>query len=167
MCLCEDEILDRLFFPSSILFVGSSGSGKTTLVLDMIRNRNKIFAEEIDKVVYVYAEDQESFHQLALEDPKVIFTKNIEDIESLIGSQSILVFDDKLLDFTGKQNDFITKWFIQKSHHLNVSVWVQIQCLFGKNLRVMSLNCTYLALFNLIRDVSSISRLASQFCPGM
>ena len=65
-----------------------------------------------------------------------------------------------------KVNDYITKFWIQRSHHSNISTIICVQNLFLKNSRNISLNSTYLQIFKNPRDRTSINILNRQSWPN-
>jgi hypothetical protein len=76
--------------------------------------------------------------------PEINFVNNISDCESLLAApddgvekKTLLVFDDILLSIVGQKdvNEYVTKFFIQRSHHCNCIVILALQNLFAKNLR--------------------------------
>lgn len=150
-------------YPCGLILCGPTMSGKTYLALDIIKNRNIIFNEKIDKVIYIYSEFQEIF--LKVNDPQVIFTNEVNNLENLIEGKTLILIDDMLLELSSSHNKFITEFFIKKIHHRNVSMIIMLQNLYAKNLRTVSLNAQYLAFFRQVRDLSSISRLAAQISP--
>lgn len=153
----SEEVHDfdpRLRSPFSMLVIGSSQAGKTTMVLDLIERRAEVIDTPIDKVIYVYSEFQEKFKRFMEKNPDVLFTTDYSDIDKYTdeGKKCLIVFDDKFVDLQKKDNSYITHWFVAGSHHKGCCVIVLLQQLFAKNLRAVSLNAKYLALYPSPRD---------------
>ena len=66
------------------------------------------------------------------------------------------------------QNDDVELLFVQKSHHMNITVVFISQNLFNqnKNARTISLNTHYFILFKNYRDSQQINCLARQIYPN-
>jgi hypothetical protein len=80
--------------------------------------------------------------------------------------KTLIVFDDKIMDFVGKENEEIVEWFVKGAHHRGCSVIVLLQNAFAKNMRTVSINSFYHAHFNNPRDRSTIMSLGKQTFPG-
>ena len=97
--------------PSSFLLSGPSGSGKTHWIFRFIENRNKIFTERIEKILYFYDMHQKKFDQYI---DSIQFIQGLPSQEILKdASQSLVVLDD-LIHYP---KDVITKIFTVYSHH--------------------------------------------------
>lgn len=160
----------RLQFPFSMLVCGSTASGKTTFTLNLVEKRKEIINTEIEKVIYVYGEYQTIFDEIKEKDKIVNFVPNIEEAETLLDPKfpTLLIFDDILTSLQSDRNinDYVTRWFVQRSHHQNTAVILQIQTLFPKSCRNISLNTTYLVLMKQIRDKTSARFISQQFSPN-
>ena len=143
--------------------------GKTTFVLDLIRRRREIISEEMEQVIYLYTEHQSKFDEFKKENPEVEFTTDMDWIDDEIVTdekKTLIIFDDKMIDFSGKENDEICKWFTMKCHHRNTSVILLLQNAYAANLRTVSINSMYLAYMNNPRDKTSVYSLGRQIYPG-
>jgi len=122
---------------------------------------------KFDKIIYVYTEDQHLFDEYKKRHSDVLFTKNMEIVQEVTGDEkTLIIFDDKMLDFVGKENEEICSWFIRGSHHKNSSVIVLLQNAFAKNMRTVAINSIYMIYMNAPRDKSTISNLGKQIYPG-
>ena len=158
----------RLKCPFSTLISGPSGSGKTTLVVQIIKQRKEVCNTEISKIIYLYKEPQSILTELSENDKDVILTSNIEEANELIEPNCMLIVDDFLLD-TIENKDFsrqMTEFFLVGSHHRKINLIFLSQALFSKNLRLISLNASYVVLLKSVRDKSLITHFGRQFCPG-
>lgn len=156
----------KLSFPSSMVVAGSSFSGKTFFVIDLIKNRDKVYKSRVNKVVYVYSHFQDKFLELA-HDEEVVFVSDKEDIETHLQPGALLIYDDQMLSFerNAKSNFEITNWVIRRVHHEKIGLIIILQNLFPKSLRSMLINVMYLVLYKNIRDKRSIQVLAAQYAP--
>ena len=124
----------KLTSPASFLVCGPSCSGKTYWVFRFIKNRNEIFTEKIERVLYFNDTYQKKFNDY-LNDNE--FIQGIPTLEILkLADRSLLVLDD-LMHYP---QDLITKIFTLYAHHFNFSVIFTAQNLFNKNIRKISLN---------------------------
>jgi len=61
---CKDNRINfKLIHPFTLCVIGPTQAGKSRLVLEIIERANEIISETIDKIIYVYTEDQPLFHQ--------------------------------------------------------------------------------------------------------
>ena len=164
--MSENEISLRLQFPCTISICGPTFSGKSFLVARLIKERDNVFDKKINTVVYVYKEDQPLFKELAEYDKNIKFTKSITEAEDLAQKNTLLILDDVLLEASGEFNRLVSELFIIGAHHRQITPVILLQNPFQKNLRLLAINCLYLALMKSPRDISCISHIGRQFCPG-
>jgi len=139
-------------------------SGKTTLVFKILENRNQIINKPIDNVQYIYGIDQKIFHSYSKRNPWIRFEDELSEEE--LNNRSLVVFDDKMSSFQGKENSFITNFVTRAVHHIGCSCIILLHNVFAPKLRTIALNTTYLIFFKQPRDNSTISILAKQMFPG-
>jgi len=163
----EDSIFDYTIKTGSRIIVSApSGAGKSVFILDLISKKEFVFESKIDKVYYVYTIYQPLFEEFASTHSDVVFTSSVPEIPKGNKLNILLVLDDfMLMQESGKDNKEIKDYFIRLSHHLNVTLIVTWQCLFPKNLKMVSLNSSYFIIFALIRDLTGIDVLNRQICP--
>jgi len=163
----NNKLVFSLRHPFTFSFIGPSMSGKTTTLLDLLERRREIMDVEFDRIIYIYTEDQFLFKQFKARNPDVMFTKDMNVLNDIDGCKSTLIFlEDKMLDIIGKDNEEVVSLFIKGAHHKNCSVILLLQNAFAKNLRTISINTIYTALFSNPRDKSSVSFLGRQIFPG-
>ena len=149
----------KLTSPASFLVCGPSCCGKTHWVFRFIENRNEIFTEKIEKVLYFYDTYQKKFDYY-LND--IEFIQGIPTLEILkLADRCLLVLDD-LMHYP---QDLITKIFTVYAHHFNFSVIFTAQNLFNKNIREISLNSHFVVLFKNCRDATQIQHFLRQAFP--
>jgi len=166
--MANNQLVFSLRHPFTCSVVGPTFSGKTNLVLELIERRAEIISHPLDRIIYIYTEDQEIFHEFQQKHPIVSFTKDMEvlkDITYTNNKRTLIVFDDKLLDFCGKENEDIIYWFTMGAHHRNCSIILLLQTAFAKSLRTVAINSMYLLLLNNSRDKSTITSLGKQTFP--
>ena len=152
--------------PANVVLAGSTGSGKTHLTLEIIRRRSELFAENLDKVVYIYPEFQATFHQLQATDPNVRFTQDLKELETLYGPCLLVVDDQQDVLGRGENNDLIKRMFIKNSHHRLITCLLILQNPFVRGLRDVNLNTQVHIQFDSPRDRSVIQSISRQVCPG-
>ena len=164
----------RFKSPSSFLLGGSSQSGKTTFTFNVLKNIDVLFEKPECKqnVIFFYNMWQNSydmFKSTNIVNQWINRLPTEEDIKEKtmlykdIGG-SVLIIDD----FAEKLDSAIAQLFSVLCHHTNSVVFLLTQNIFSKNryFRDISLNSTYIVLFNNPRDGSQISNFARQFAPG-
>ena len=101
--------------------------------------------------------------------PNITFVERVPgDLETLINPsiRNLVVIDDLMHELSNDQR--MTNLFIKGCHHRNLSVILILQNIFHreKELRDMSLNSHYLAVFKSPRDSSEFNHLARQMFPS-
>jgi len=151
---------------SRTIVCGASGNGKTFFILDLVAKRNNIFDSPIKKVIYVYSIHQPIFDEFGREHADVVFTPEVPVFDDKNEESILLILDDFMLSHeSGQGNKTLTDLFIRLSHHLNITLIITWQCLFPKNLKCVSINSSYLVIFPIQRDTSSIDCLNRQILP--
>ena len=163
--MLEDETTLKLRWPFSAIFAGPSFCGKTTLTIELIKRRDEVFTEKIDRIIYLYKRRQTVLEDQAKEDEDFFLVDSLDKVEGLIYKKSLIIIDDYLIEASGKYNERFTEFFISRSHHESLGIVLICQQCFAKNLRTISLNSTYYAFFNQPKDQSTIYHFARQFCP--
>lgn len=163
----QDLINFQLPHPGSIILAGSTGTGKTHLIYEIIKHRRELFTKPIEHVLFVYSDYQPGFYDLEREDPNVVFTNNIFDIENFNHRPGLIICDDQM-DLLAKRDvrELITRYFIKHIHHRDLSFCLTTQNLYAKGMRDINLNGQFLLLTDNPRDRGSISVVARQICPS-
>ncbi len=96
-----------------------------------------------------------------------MFTNDIDKLEEFIssGKSLLIIFDDFMLQMQSSLNEYISSFFIHRTHHENLSLILLQQVLYAKNARVLNLNAHYLVIFRLTRDSRQVFYLGSQMMP--
>jgi hypothetical protein len=152
--------------PFTALIAGSTGCGKTSFVMKILENMDENIKPKPDRVIYCYSIWQKCFDELKLRVPQIEFIEGLLDVKSLhVEQNNFVVLDDLMRE--SNENEQILDLFTKGSHHLNTSVLLLTQNLFGKgkNSRTISLNSQYIVIFNNPRDRSQITYLARQMFP--
>ena len=156
-----------LHHPSTILIAGPTGSGKTVFVKRLICEN--MLLPPPTRIVIVYGERQKIYDDLAKQIPSIEFIKGPTPpdlYESFISDENnLLVLDDQMTE--GANTDQIERFFVQGSHHRNLTVVFIVQNIFGKNkaLRTSSLNSNYMILYKNPRDKQQMATLGRQIYP--
>ena len=156
----------RLKAPSCLQICGISQSGKSYLTAQIIRERQRLFTEEFQTIIWIFREYQPLYDKLKLEFSNIIFSKDLKEAEPYLQSTDhvLLVLDDCLMDLIHSSSKFLP-YFIQGSHHQNNTIVLLTQTIFVPNNRIVQLNCHYIILLTMARDSSSVLRLAYQISP--
>lgn len=121
----------------------------------------------MDKVIWLYSEMQPLYEKLQLEDPSIIFTKDNQDVfdEIELGEPVIVILDDQTVQALTNITNLLT-FFVQSAHHKHaVFIWLT-HAIFIPKCRLIQINSTYLVVFKMLRDSSSIYRLGYQLMPS-
>ncbi len=157
----------KLKHGTSMQIVAPSRSGKTHLALDIALRREEVYDKKQEICIYVYKQNQAVFEETKDKDSTIFFTDSIDILEEHLskGKSALVIFDDLLFEMQSELNDYITSFFVHRSHHQNISVIVLQQVLYAKNTRTLNLNAHYLILFRSPRDSRQIYCLGSQMMP--
>jgi hypothetical protein len=134
---------------------GVSSSGKTEFVKKLVDNKHLLFANEPDRVVFVYKYEQPFFRNY----PNVEFTQDIPN-DLAPERTSLVIFDDILESAALKE---IAALFA-RGRHLGANLVYITQNLFQQNadFRMISLNCSHFVFFNSIRNYHQGETFARQ-----
>ena len=162
--------IDKFKFisPSCTNVSGSSGSGKTEFCLKIIAARREMFTIPPIQVIYCFKVWQQRFQQFYDSDnnrKEIIFNEGLFDIKNLPadGKHRLMILDDLM----GSISKETVSLFCVYSHHYNVSVLFLNQNFFEKSphTRTMALNCQYIVLFRMKRDLTPVQILGKQLMP--
>lgn len=147
--------------------VGMSRAGKSQLALQIALNRDKVYDKKQERCVYLYNQHQRVFDEVAKKDDSIVFTNDIDKLEEYIaeGGRLLIILDDFMLQMQSSLNEYISNFFVHRTHHENLSVILLQQVLYAKNARVLNLNAHYLVIFRLTRDSRQVLCLGSQMMP--
>jgi GTPase SAR1 family protein len=151
--------------PFTCLIVGPSGCGKTQLLTSILQNKDVLFNNKIDNIIFCYKEYQPSYDTIKNLNKNVYFNQGVYEEKLDKSTRNLIIFDDLMKETI--DNSFIQDLFTIDSHHRNTSVILISHNLFpkGKHSRTISLNTNYLILFNNPRDKTQINVLARQIYP--
>ena len=122
-----------------------------------------------ERIVWFYGRHQpDLFWSLTEEIPSIEFYKGLPtNIEVMFdrSKRNICIIDDLMQSASGNQ---LVKNLFTNGRHLNLSVVFVSQNLFyaGKKCRIISLNSTYIMVFENPRDQTQIRHLACQMLPS-
>lgn len=145
-----------------------SRAGKTRLALEIALNRDAVYDKKQQRCVYLYNQYQNVFDEIKEKDDTILFTNDIDKLEECIAQEGgglLIILDDFLLQMQSSLNDYISSFFVHRTHHENLSVILLQQVLYAKNARVLNLNAHYLVIFKTTRDLRQILCLGSQMLP--
>jgi hypothetical protein len=155
----------KLCFPCTMVVLGASNMGKTEFVLDIITNREKVFASDVKLVYYVCSSFQSRFKEIENLDPSIIFITSLAQLPDDIPEFTLIVYDDKLVDFQNNKAERIhlTNMFIGKARHGNIGCILILQTLVGTGLRSIASNATYTIVFSSSRNKTELLYLSREF----
>ena len=149
----------------------ATGSVKTCFVHKILDNNDGMWYGDVPpvKIIYCYGQWQLYFNQIEKDVTYIIFHNglpNTEHIDTWKSEHTLIILGDLINEVS--KNAIIQKLFTIGCHHLNISCIFITQNLYnqGKFARTISLNATYLILFENIRDSSQVMRLGSHLYPG-
>lgn len=162
--------------PFTCLCSGPSGCGKTVFVKRFLYNLEGVCDVIFDKILFYYAEYQDSYRTEFLTTTSTFRTRtsdaihfieglpNVEDYSQDDKEKKLIIIDDFMRE---SSNNTILDLFTKHSHHKDLSVIFITQNIFhqGKGQRDMSLNTSYIIMFKNPRDRAQILFLARQVYP--
>ena len=150
--------------PFTMNIIGPSKCGKTSLVSDLIEHTETIMSPAPQKIIYCYSLYQPLFNYLKEKVRNIEFIKGLPNLDEI--SNCLLILYELGQDCI--DNKDIVLLFTVGSHHRNISVILLTHNIFekGKYMRTISLNCSYLIIFNNLRDKKQIKFLGTQLFPG-
>ena len=167
----------KLNSPSLMLLTGVSGSGKSFLTAQIIRARNEIYTQPVEKVLFCYKAYQSIYESLERElGEEIVFYQGLPSLDYITkftansatqsGRQTLLIFDD--LQGVSVDSKLMSEIAQVYSHHRNASVILLMQNLYsqGRFSRDISLNAHYIVVFRNIRDKAQLAYLSRQIFPG-
>ena len=153
--------------PSSILIAGPSGSGKTVFVRKLILER--MIHPFPTRIVFIFSEWQKEYDIMKKMHPTIEFIKgpmpeNLYEQFSPMQT-NLLVLDDQMID--GSKSTQLEKYFVQGSHHKNLTIIFIVQNIFekGKVMRTSNLNSHYIVIYKNPRDKGQMAILGRQMFP--
>ena len=154
----------RFDLSNSLMICGPSKSGKTTWVLNLIKNRDVLFKDNINKIYWYYRIWQPLYNDLkAL---GVVMCDDVGDNFLNLEPNSIVVLDD-LVKAT-ENSAAVTELFTTLVHHKNLFLIYISQNFYhqSKEARMRHLNSHYIVFFKNPRDKTQVSILGRQMFPG-
>ena len=148
---------------------GPRGAGKSEFVKQLLSLKCYLMTNPPKRIVWFYGRHQpDLFRSLTQEIPSIEFYKRLPaDTEVMFdrSKRNICIIDDVMQSLSGNQ---LIKNPFTNGRHLNLCVVFVRQNLFymGKKCRTISLNSTYIVVFNNPRDQSQICHLARQMFPS-
>jgi len=156
--------------PASFIIAGPSKSGKTVFVRRLLTEH--MLYPEPTRIVFIYSEWQPEYEKILQIFPNTEFVRGPmqnELYESFnVNERNLLILDDQMTQEKSAKSDQLEKYFVQGSHHKNLSIIFIVQNLYekGKAMRTSSLNANYLILYKNPRDKGQASILARQMYPN-
>lgn len=147
--------------PTTILITGPTMSGKSHFVKRLIMEKDYLFLNPPEKVLYAYSIWQDSFNEMK----NVTFHQGLPE-RDMLERNTLLILDDVMAE--ASVSDQVMKVFTMDSHHKNITCIFLTQNIFppGKYARTISLNTHYIILFATKRDKLQIQTIGRQMFPG-
>lgn len=156
----------KLRHPSTMLIGGPSNSGKTWFTCQLLFNLD-IFDKPITKIMWYNSELNAlpPRNKLPFNLEIEYFDRIPEKFENPENKRIMIILDDMMEDASSSRQ--ISELFTKGSHHRNMTVVLITQNLFHQNRysRDISLNCSYIVIFKVIRDRSQLAVLFRQMYP--
>jgi hypothetical protein len=163
------EVVDEFYFrtPSLLYLTGTSYSGKTEFILKLIENHQRLFIPNIQRIVFVYAENQPKlFERVKKAYPETEFVQGLFELQSKIDFNAsvptLLVLDD--IAHESSMSEYVLQLAVRESHHKAITVVYVQHNLFqqNKHSKTISLQSKYIILFKNPRDVNQYKYLGNQ-----
>ena len=147
-------------------------SGKTELVKQIIRRKDELFETRLDKIIYMYGEhDEEMLNSLRAIDDRIEFVKGIQPLidDTVVPEgnriKTLLVLDD-LADLIAQNIKYVERLFTKYVNHRKVTVIFVTQHFFYRNLRIITLQSSYICIFKNPRDATIVKQIGRQMNGG-
>jgi len=152
--------------PFSYLIVGPTNAGKSVLLEKILINKEKIMDKKFDRIVFCYKAYQKSYEVLKDLNTPIKFIDGLPNVSEFNSDENNLLILDDLMNECAESEE-ISKFFRVYSHHMNISIFILNQNIFpkGKCQRDISLNVSYMIVFNNPRDRQQIRTLGQQMFP--
>ena len=150
--MVSEKIDVSVKWPFKWCLVGSSGSGKTNFSLQIISHAQRLFDQVPSKILIVYKEFQDIYHQFNYYIPTYLYHEDEIDIEEVTkqNNENLLIICDDL--YYSKKIDEVAEHFLIKGRHRNTSWLVLTQSIFNKPaLKNISRNSSHITLFKSVR----------------
>ena len=160
----SDKIYDGRFkLPSSFFVAGSSGSGKSYFVKSLIENKELLFTEPIDKIIWCYRSYQALFRDPSLKG--VEFVQGFDPSHYTTDEGQRIVIIDDLVNDLAECREFIDLW--TSGRHIRVTPIFLTQNLFYQSsvFRTVSLNAKTFVVMKAVRDRRQVMTLVQQMFP--
>jgi hypothetical protein len=163
------EVTDDFYFrtPSFLYLSGASYSGKTEFILKLIENHQRLFIPNLQRVVFVYAENQPSlFERVKKANPDTVFVEGLSQLQSKVEFSSslptLLILDD--VAHESSTSEYVLQLAVRESHHKAITVIYVQHNLFQQNKysKTISLQSKYMVLFKNPRDMNQYKYLGNQ-----
>ena len=139
-------------WPFKWCLVGSSGSGKTNFSLQIIQHAHRLFDQVPSKILIVYKEFQDIYHQFNDYIPTYLYHEDEIDFEEITkqNDENLLIICDDL--YYSKKIDEVAEHFLIKGRHRNTSWLVLTQSIFNNSaLKNISRNSSHITMFKSVR----------------
>ena len=148
---------------SCMMVTGPSRAGKSTFCVQLLAHCQLLFDQPPKRMLWLHGCPQPELHA-SLRRMEVQVCEGIADLE--LQPYDLVVIDD-LLDEAAASRE-LRHLFTREAHHKPCFVILISQNLFfkGKEWRTISLNSTYIVLFNNPRDTTAVQALSQQCFPA-
>lgn len=160
----NDQIFDvRFKLPVSFFIAGASGSGKSYFVKKLVENRDTLFDQPFEKVIWSYNHHQDMFNDPSLKDVHFVQGLSLDDFTTDEGHR-LLIVDDQM-ELLADCKEF-TRLFTQNRHIKVTTVFLTQNLFFNSPVyRCISLNANIFVVMRQTRDKKQVHTLVHQmFC---
>ena len=150
--------------PTTFLLAGPTQSGKSFWINNLMKQRDGMFKESLEQVVYCY-----TAWQKMLDDMKknVHFHKVLpsqDNFEERPNGHMLFILDDLMQEACSSKE--VMSLSTIHCHHKNIGVILISQNIFPPGKCTMLPNCHYIIIFGTKRDKLQVQILDSPICPG-
>lgn len=145
----------RIQSRTTTCIIAPSRAGKTNLAIKIALERKNVFRDPPERVVYFFKQYQNIFRVAEKKDKTIKFLGSREAVDSELQNNDVsllLIIDDFVSEASHKENAYITEFFLNRSHHENITIIFISQLLYPKNGRAWNLNTTHLVLFKTFHE---------------
>jgi len=148
--------------PFTMIISGATGSGKTQWLWRFLQFVDQMVEPPPANILYCYGEMNETILKLKNQGIQI---HNGLPTEEMVRQVQLVVLDDLMLNFVGRNNDFLDLLFTRGSHNWGVSVVFVTQSLFGRDIKTARANAHYLILMRNPSAQLQVRNVGSQLFP--
>lgn len=167
-----DNVFDATIkLPFGLVIYGIPMVGKSTFIKNLIDHRHRVFADNLDYIVYFYGQKSRTVHELEQREEYHSFVETVENLPDDISDyikqdgKGLFIFDDLMEEIV--HSKAIVELVTKKCQHQNASWIITFQNAFHRGSERLSItrSAQYITIFDSPLDKSVPLILANRIMP--